>query len=590
MAGKVLQVEDVVEADRLGHQIANYWVEWDRLRSNKITQWEELKKYIFATDTTQTSNAQLPWSNKTTLPKLCQIRDNLFANYMASMFPKRKWMKWVANSEADAMKAKVQTVEGYMEWAADRNEFFTEIGKIVLDYIDYGNAFGTAEWADGRVLTEGNEQVGYVGPVVQRISPLDIVFNPTAPDFAKSPKVIRSLVTMGEVKDMLEKQSKEVEDIPALEELWKWMVGHRNTITQYEGTVKSRDVIYEISGFESYQQYLSSGYVEILTFYGDYFDTETNELQRNRVVKIVDRCKVLSDEPNPSAFGTAPIFHAGWRIRPDNLWAMGPLDNLVGMQYRIDHLENMKADLWDLTAFPPLKIKGYVEDFEWGPFEHIYVGDDGDVEMMAPHPTVLQADQEIAFLQQQMEEMAGAPREAAGFRSPGEKTKYEVQRLENAASRIYQNKISHFEREMTENILNAMLELARRLVTPQVIKVYDSEFQIEEFINLTVEDITGNGRIKPFAARHFAQQAQMVQDLSTFYSSPAFQMVAPHFSTIKQAELWEDILDIEDWGIVRPWVAITEQAEAKRLNQVSEENVGVEGQLPTNLSDDDADI
>ena len=67
-------------------------------------------------------------------------------------------------------------------------------------------------------------------------------------------------------------------------------------------------------------------------------------------------------------------------------------------------------------------------------------------------------------------------------------------------------------------------------------------------------------------------------------------MVAPHFSTIKQAELWEDILDIEDWGIVRPWVAITEQAEAKRLNQVSEENVGVEGQLPTNLSDDDADI
>jgi hypothetical protein len=33
-----------------------------------------------------------------------------------------------------------------------------------------------------------------------------------------------------------------------------------------------------------------------------------------------------------------------------------------------------------------------------------------------------------------MEEMAGAPKEAMGFRSPGEKTKYEVQRLESAAS------------------------------------------------------------------------------------------------------------------------------------------------------------
>jgi hypothetical protein len=41
---------------------------------------------------------------------------------------------------------------------------------------------------------------------------------------------------------------------------------------------------------------------------------------------------------------------------------MGPLDNLVGMQYRIDHLENLKADVFDLIAFPPLKIKGYVED------------------------------------------------------------------------------------------------------------------------------------------------------------------------------------------------------------------------------------
>jgi hypothetical protein len=28
---------------------------------------------------------------------------------------------------------------------------------------------------------------------------------------------------------------------------------------------------------------------------------------------------------------------------------MGPLDNLVGLQYRIDHLENAKADALDLN-------------------------------------------------------------------------------------------------------------------------------------------------------------------------------------------------------------------------------------------------
>jgi len=49
-----------------------------------------------------------------------------------------------------------------------------------------------------------------------------------------------------------------------------------------------------------------------------------------------------------------------------------------------------------------------------------------------------------------------------GFRSPGEKTKYEVQRLENASARIFQNKINQFEEQIVEPLLNAMLELARR--------------------------------------------------------------------------------------------------------------------------------
>lgn len=48
--------------------------------------------------------------------------------------------------------------------------------------------------------------------------------------------------------------------------------------------------------------------------------------------------------------GKTSIVHAGWRYRPDNLWAMGPLDNIVGMQYRIDHLENLKADAMDLAV------------------------------------------------------------------------------------------------------------------------------------------------------------------------------------------------------------------------------------------------
>ena len=327
---------------------------------------------------------------------------------------------------------------------------------------------------------------------------------------------------------------------------------------------------------------MESDTVEILTFYGDYYDRDSETLHKNRVVKVVDRHKVISNISNPSWYGTAPIFHCGWRIRPDNLWAMGPLANLIGMQYRIDHLENMKADIFDLTVAPPIKISGYVEDFKWGPFERIYTDDTGNVELLTTDVQVLQADNQVAYLQTQMEEMAGSPREAAGFRTPGEKTKYEVQRLENAASRIFENKIKQFERGMLENLLNAMLELSRRHLSPTTIRVFNDEFKIATFMSLTKEDLTGQGRIKPMAARHFAEKAQQVQDLNSFFSSASGQdqSILQHFSSIGLAKLWESLLDIEDYKIVQPYIRMAEASEGQQLAQIHEEDSLLQTQTP----------
>jgi hypothetical protein len=85
------------------------------------------------------------------------------------------------------------------------------------------------------------------------------------------------------------------------------------------------------------------------------------------VITVVDRHKVVGKRPNPSYFGFPPIFHVAWRQRQDNLWGMSPLANLVGMQYRIDHIENFSADMMDAFGGPMVKIKGYVEDFDFGP-------------------------------------------------------------------------------------------------------------------------------------------------------------------------------------------------------------------------------
>lgn len=592
MAAKVLEIEDIIRPDSLATGISSMYLEWETQRSARYTMWKEITEYVFATDTTMTSNSKLPWSNKTTLPKLCQIRDNLHANYMNALFPKRKWLVWESDDEESSTPAKVKATESYMRWVTDFTWYYNTVSRLILDYIDYGNAFAMPEWCDQtHVDGKNNEHVGYVGPKLVRISPLDIVFNPAAPDFESTPKIIRSIVSLGEVKDMMMRGAKSEEEQKAVEELYSYLKEIRQRVSEFSGTIQNKDRLYEIAGFGSYRDYLGSNNVEILTFYGDIYDTESDTFLKNHIIKVIDRHKIIYKAPNPSVFSHAPIYHAGWRNRPDNLWAMGPLDNLVGMQYRIDHLENMKADVFDLCRAPPMKIKGYVEDFEWAPMERIYVGDDGDVTLMAPDVNVLQADTEIAILQQQMEEMAGSPREAMGFRSPGEKTKYEVQSLENAASRIFQNKITYFERHLIEPSLNGMLELSRRNIDKQTIRVFDDELKFADFLTLTVHDITGHGRIRPIAARHFAEQANMVQNLSAFLSSPAGQdpSVKVHFSGLKLARLWENLLELEDFKIVEPYIAMTEQADAQRIVQTQQEQLTMEQQTPTGIMSGDFD-
>lgn len=591
MTGRVLDLDRLLVPDHLGTSISKFYINWETFRQEKIKQWEELRRYIYATDTRQTSNATLPWKNTTTVPKLCQIRDNLNANYMASIFPKRRWLVWEGGDEDS--QAKAEAIKDYMSYVVEYDGFKKEIGKLVLDYIDYGNCFATVEWRDETQLLASTNmtKVGYVGPVIRRISPLDIVMNPTGSDFTNTPKIIRSLITKGECKEVLDRFTSD-DTREMYESLWDYLKEirvHASTIGS--NTDKSKNDFYRVDGFTSFRNYLTSNYVELLTFYGDIYDEEKDEYLRNHVVVVADRHKVVWKGPNPSFFGHPPLYHCGWRIRQDNLWAMGPLDNLVGMQYRIDHVENLKADVFDLIAFPVIKVKGYVEDFKWAPMERIYTGDDGDVNMITPPFQILQANTEIEVLEKRMEEMAGSPKEAMGFRTPGEKTAYEVQRLENAASRVFQNKIAQFEEQLIENLLNACLELAKRNMTDTSIRILDDEYKAAMFKTLEPDDITGNGRIRPIAARHFAERADKVQNINNFYQSAVGQdpQVRIHFSGIKTAKLFEDLLEIDDYELVQPYIRISEQADAQRLMNSHQQQVGVEAQTPAGISPDDYD-
>lgn len=553
--GSTLDFEAIVEPHQLAAEITNQWNEWNTYRAKWIEEKKELRNYLYATDTKFTSNNKLPWSNSTTTPKLTQLYDNLKANYTAALFPNSNWMRWEADSRESAVREKRTVIQNYMENKVRQSNFETTMDRLVDDYILFGNCFATVEHMVDYAEVDGELIPQYVGPNVVRISPYDIVFNPISSDFESTPKIVRSLMTLGDAYKL----------VPEAE--FSKMLNNRTQVGSSDEVHKADG--YVADGFSNIQNYYGSNYVEMLTFYGDIFDAETNELRKNRMITVVDRAYIIADEEIPSWLGTAPIFHAGWRSRPDNLYAMGPLDNLVGMQYRIDHLENLKADVFDQIALPLLKIRGDVEDFEYAPGERIYMGEEGDVGPLVPDATALNADFQIQTLENKMEELAGAPRQAMGIRTPGEKTAFEVQTLQNAAGRIFQHKAGKFEKEFIEPILNAMLESGRRNMDQgDLVRVLDTETGALIFTTITKDDITAKGKIVPVGARHFAERAQRVQNITQMLQLKQDPTIGAHLSGKRIAALIA--YELGEQELFGENIAVQEQLETQRQMQDAE--------------------
>ena len=564
MAGEVAEIEQAIGQENLAKVLAGLYNQWWLQRNDKEEEWRELRNYIFATDTTTTSNSTLPWKNKTTLPKLTQIRDNLHANYMDALFPNDNWMKWEGASREDSTINKRKAIEAYMKTKLKESQFREEVSLLLYDYIDYGNAFGSVTYVNEQHIDPVTEEVitTYNGPKLKRISPFDIVFNPVASSFAKSPKFTRYVKSVGE----LQRDIDERPDLQYDKSSFNKALEIRNSISMFRVEDVNKAGGFIADGFGTLQEYYQSGMVEILEFEGDFYDKDDDVLHKNRIITIIDRNYVLRNIANPSYIGQDTKAHVAWRKRPDNLYGMGPLDNLVGMQYRLDHLENAKADAMDLTIHPPMVIKGEVDPFEWGPETTIHLQEDGAIDMLPPNPAAFQVNNELQGLMNTMEQMAGAPKEAMGIRTPGEKTAFEVQSLQNAAGRIFQNKVNQFEVEMLEPILNTMLETAKRnLELPELAKVYDDDFGVQDFLSVTKEDLTSRGKIRPIGARHYAARAQLLQNMLGVFNSPIGQMISPHVSPKLVAKMIEEYMGFDQYGFMQDNAALFEAAEQEKI-------------------------
>ena len=579
MAGKVAQIKEIISRETLPRQLAGLYETWRIQRMEKEAEWRELRNYLFATDTTKTTNSKLPWKNKTTLPKLTQIRDNLHANYMDALFPNDNWLKWEGYS-LDAVTGKKRlAIESYVKNKLRESKFRETVSQLLFDYIDYGNVFAEVTYVNDVKIDMNTEEetILYRGPKLVRISPFDIIFNPTATSFKESPKFTRYLKSVGELKKDVEKRPDLNYDNAAFNKAMQT----RSSISAFRMEDIHKAEAFLVDGFGTLQEYYQSNLIEILEFEGDIYDQVNDRLLENRIVTIIDRSYVIRNIENPSWLGRDSKHHVGWRERPDNLYAMGPLDNLVGMQYRVDHLENLKADALDLTIHPPIQITGDVEPFVWGPNETIHVPEDGGVQPLNINSAAFQVNNEIGNLLQIMEEMAGAPREAMGIRSPGEKTAFEVQQLQNSAGRIFQHKVNKFEIEFLEPILNTMLEVSRRYADiAEITKVMDNDLGVVDFLSITKEDITAKGKLRPIGARHYAARAQLVQNMLGLFNGALGQYITPHISGKRLAALVEEYMGFEQYDFIQENAAIFEQAETQRLVQQVSQSLQEEQAVP----------
>lgn len=569
--------------DSMAEEIGNMWLTLNAARTQVRTRWQETSQFLYATSTQETVNANVGgvssdsddestqgWSHTTHVPHLTNIADGLSANYMAATMPNENFFDYIGEDEEATSKSLRNLVESYLRTKHRHSGFRNVYRRLVDDFVQYGNCFAQVYYDRQIVSQNGANRQAYTGPRVMRISPYDIVFNAVASSFENSPKIIRSLKSMGELMREVEEQPDSAFDRAAIQK----MLDVRSHLEQvsYEDFDKYFQLTYD--GYGSASQYFSSGHVEVLDFYGDIYDFSTNTFYKNYWITVVDKQFIIQRSEAPTWDGRPLIFHAGWRTRPDNIWAMGPLDNLVGMQYLINHLENARADMFDQMLAPTRVIVGDVERVDINPGKpggeyHITSGE-GSVSNLLPDTTVLNADLQIQNKMAQMEQFAGSPREELGIRTPGEKTLGEVQQLHQSASKLFKNKAMDLE-TFLEKILNAEIEVARR--NPDIADLVPviGDDGVKDFVTITPADIKSNGKLVPIGVRHFERKQKAVANFQLMQQAIAQDpLVMQHFSSVKLAEIFEELMDMDIAHVVQPYIRVAEQKRLAALQNAAQ--------------------
>ena len=197
--------------------------------------------------------------------------------------------------------------------------------------------------------------------------------------------------------------------------------------------------------------------------------------------------------------------------------------------------------------------------------------DGGSVSNISPDTEILAADFQIDKLEAKMDYYAAVPPESYGFKTPGEQTKFQVSERVNAAGLMFFSKISKFENQMITPSVNAELELAK-VHLDENLQVPVSTEEGDIFEEITPLILKNQGTLIAVGARHYKQQARLVQELRQFME--AMQMdpeMKMHFSPKKLAKAWNSLLGGfgSTDGIYEEYGRLVESVETQQRQQAA---------------------
>ena len=574
MSTNVSAVIEALSPDAVTSEVLRMWSSFKNARVSWEAEQVELRAFLYATSTNTTEAGQPGFNNSTTIPKLSQIATNLRANYNAHLFSNPNWVQFEAFDKDSTSLMQRNVVEAYARTKAQRKNYEGVFGTLVDDWL-MGGCF-----AEQRYVTEmGTDKAGepivvYQGPVLERIPSDDIVFDVTATSFQAARKVVRRVYTFGDLAKLVASDVHSAFTQELLEGIRTTRASVRASgiVTAPEGVDWKNEALTR-DGFGSMLDYVHSDLIEVHEFYGDMYSMETGEFRENHKITIIDRRLEIESKPITTDNGSQYIYYATPETRPGNLMGISPLARIVGMQYKLDKLENMRADIFDQIANPTIVESGDVEFYgvKGAPGGRYVTDEKGSVRYLVPDTTILNADFQIQRTMDIMEELAGSPRNASGFRTPGEKTKFEVQVLDNGGNRIFRDRTKSFERTFLEPILNDMVQLGRENIgVTDFVSTTSNEFNSQEFLEVTRDTLAVSGHLRARGSQLFAEKANALQNIIGIFSQPISQLFKQHTSSIKLAQTLEELGDFKEFGIIVPNIAIQEQQETARLANVSD--------------------